>query len=95
MHRVVEPPEQVDVVPTLFVVPARRVIVDPHCMIDVAVEIWLCLGLEEIVKDAQLGDFLGPEVLRIVEDEAVAIAEDVGREPTTDTPACGSVDPGR
>ena len=39
LHRVAEPPEDVDVVPALLVVAARRVVVDAHHVDDVAVEV--------------------------------------------------------
>src|ERR1700675_1754330 len=38
-HRIPEPSEDIDVVPTLFVVATRRVIVDPNFMENIAVEL--------------------------------------------------------
>ena len=39
LHRVAEPAEDVDVVPTLLVVAARRVVVDAHLVVHVAVQL--------------------------------------------------------
>jgi hypothetical protein len=43
------------------------------------------LGLEDVLEDAELGDFLGLEGVGVVEDFAVAVAEDVGGVPAGDT----------
>ncbi len=84
LHRVAEPAEDVDVVPALFFVAARRIVVDANLVVDVLVEIGIKLGLEDVFERAQLRLFLGLEGLRIVEHFAVAIAEDVGRVPAGD-----------
>ncbi len=85
MHRVFEPAEEIDVVPPLFVVATRRVVVDPHLVIDVAIEFRVQLGLKDILEDTELRILLGFEALRIVEHLAVAVAEDVRRVPATET----------
>src|SRR6266851_1160473 len=84
LHRVAEPAEDVDVVPSLFVVAAGWVVVDADLVVDVLVEVGVQLGLEDVVKHAELGFFLGLEGLGVVEDLAVAIAEDVGGVPAAD-----------
>src|SRR5207244_1425462 len=38
LHRISEPPEEVDVVPALFGVTARRVVLDPHLVKNVSVK---------------------------------------------------------
>ena len=81
LHRIAEPAEDVDVVPALFVVAARRVVVDANLVVDVLVEVGIEVGLEDVFERAELGFFLGLEGLGIVEDFAVAVAEDVGGVP--------------
>ncbi len=53
-------------------------------MVEVLIEVGVELGLKDYVEDAKLGLFLGLERLRIVEDLAVAVAEDVGGVPAAD-----------
>ena len=81
LHRVVQPPEDVDVVPPLLVVAPRRIIVDPHLVVDVAIELRVQLRLQDGVQHTELGFFLGLEAFRVVQHLAVAIAEDIGRVP--------------
>src|ERR1700722_5776135 len=38
LHRIAEPTEDVDVVPTLFVITSWRIIVNPHLVIDILVK---------------------------------------------------------
>ena len=54
-------------------------------MVDVFVEVGVQLGLEDVFEDAELGDFFGFEGLGVVEDLAIAVAEDVGRVPALET----------
>ena len=77
LHRVAEPPEDVDVVPALLVVAAGRVVVDPHLVVDVAIELGIELRLQDVLEDAELRLLLGLEALWVVEHLAVAVAEDV------------------
>ena len=58
-------------------------------VVDVAVEVGVELGLEDVVEDAEFGDFLGLEGLGVVEDLAVAVAEDVGGVPAGDAEHAG------
>src|SRR5476649_1154275 len=58
LHRIAEPAEDVDVVPALFVVAARRVVVDPNDVREILVEIWVEGGLEDVVERAFLALFL-------------------------------------
>ena len=88
LHRIAQPAKDVDVVPGFLVVAARRVIVDANLVVDVLVEIGIKLGLKDVFKRAKLRLFLGLEGLRIVQHFAVAIAEDVRREPALKRRSC-------
>src|SRR5438105_8566147 len=37
LHRITQPAEDIDVIPALFVIPTRRIIVDPHLVIEILV----------------------------------------------------------
>src|ERR1041384_4435807 len=50
LHRVAEPAEDIDVVPTFFVVTARWVVVDAHYVREVFVQVWIDFGLENIFE---------------------------------------------
>ncbi len=89
LHGVAEPAEDVDVVPALLVVAARWVVVDADLVVEVLVELRVELGLEDDVEDAELGLFLGLEGLGVIEDLAVAVAEDVGGVPAGDAEHAG------
>ena len=84
LHRVAEPTKDVNVIPTLFVITTWRVIVDADLVVNVLVEVGVKFGLEDVLEYAQLGDLFGLEGLGIIEDFAVAVAEDVGGVPATD-----------
>ena len=84
LHGVAEPAEDVDVVPAFFVVAARRVVVDADFVVDLAVELGIELRLQDVFEHAELRFFLGFEGVGIVEHFAVAIAENVGREPAVE-----------
>ena len=81
---IAEPSEDVDVVPAFLVVAARRVVVDADLVEDVLVEVGIELGLEDVLERAELGLLFGLERFGIIEDFAVAIAEDVGGVPAGD-----------
>ncbi len=89
LHRVAEPAEDVDVVPTFLVVAAGRVVVDADLVIEVLVEVGVEFGLEDVFEDAEFRDFLGLEGVGVVEDFAVAVAEDVGGVPAGDAEHAG------
>ena len=84
LHLVVQPAEDVDVVPALFVVAARRIVVDADDVAEILVELGIEIRLEDVVEDRLLALFLRLERLRIVEHFAVAVAEDVRRIPALD-----------
>src|SRR5262245_25671213 len=54
LHRIVEPPEDVDVIPTFLVIAAWRVVVDPNLVEDVAVQLRIKLGLQNVLEHAKL-----------------------------------------
>ncbi len=84
LHRIAHPPEDVDVVPRLLVVAARRVVVDVDLVVEAPVQLGIEVRPQDGVEDAELGDLLGAERLRVVQDHPVAVAEDVRREPARD-----------
>src|SRR3954471_11721379 len=84
LHLVAEPADEIDVVPALFVVAARRIVVDSNDVAKVLVEVGVQLRLQDVVEDRLLAFFLRLERFGIVEHFAVAIAEDVGRIPAFD-----------
>ena len=84
LHGVAKPAEDVDIIPTFFVITAWRVIVDANFVVEILVEVGVELGLEDVFEYAELGDFLGLEGFGVVEDLAVAVAEDVGGVPAGD-----------
>src|ERR1035437_6258525 len=77
LHRIVHPPDDVDVVPPLLVVPSRRIVVDPHDVREVLVQVGIAVGLEDRMQHGELGLFLRLERRGIVEHFAVAIPADV------------------
>src|SRR5574337_562671 len=54
LHRVAQPAKNVDVVPALFVVAARRVVVDAHLVVNLAVQIGIQVRLQNIFEHAEL-----------------------------------------
>src|SRR5436190_5386817 len=58
LHRVAEPPDQVDVVPAFLVVAARRIVVDPHDVAEVLVEVRVELRLKDVIENRLLALFL-------------------------------------
>src|SRR6185437_16177566 len=84
LHGIIHPSEDVDVVPAFLVVAARRIVVDPDDVREILVQIRILLRLKDRVQHRQLGLFLGLERLRIVEHFPVAVAEDVGRIPSSE-----------
>jgi len=85
LHGVTKPAEDVDIVPTFFIIPTWRVIVDANFVVNVTIELGVKVGLEDVLENAELGHFLGFKGLGVVENFAVTIAEDVGGVPARDT----------
>src|SRR6266853_845536 len=67
-----------------YTVAAGWVVVDPHLVIDFAIELGVELGLEDVLEDAELRLLLGLEALWVVEHLAAAVAEDVRRVPAVE-----------
>ena len=74
LHGIAHPTEDVDIVPALFVVLSRRIVVDAHLVVVIAVQLGLRLGIQDGLQGGELRDFLRVEVLRFVEHESVAVA---------------------
>ena len=58
LHLVAKPPHQIDVVPPLFVVAARRIVVDADDVTEILVELRIQLRLEDVVEHRLLALFL-------------------------------------
>src|SRR5579871_6501443 len=58
LHRIAQPAEDVDVVPALFVVPARRIVVDADLMVNLAIKVRIEFRLQNVLKNSQLRFFL-------------------------------------
>src|SRR4029077_2625762 len=82
LHGIAKPSEDIDVVPTLFVITTRRVIVNANFMEDIPIELRIQSRLQNVLQRSQLRFFLGLERPGIVQHLAVAVAEDVGRIPS-------------
>src|SRR6266404_4407301 len=61
LHRITQPAEDINVVPTLFVVATGRIIVDPHYVAEVFVERRVDLRLEDVFEDRELRLLFGLE----------------------------------
>ena len=94
LHGVSHPSEDVDVVPAFLIVVARGVVVDTYFVVVVAVEVGLLVGFEDCLECGQFGNLFGAEVGGFVEYEAVAVAEDIGREPSVQAEAACADDGG-
>src|SRR6056297_419482 len=84
LHRIAEPSEDVDVVPALLVVSTRRVVVDPHLVVEVLVQLGVHLRLQDVIERTELRLLLRLEGCRVVQNLAVAVPQDVRREPPVD-----------
>src|SRR5690606_10718538 len=72
------------VVPSLFAVTARWVVLDADLVVHPAIELRVEVGLEHGLEDAELGGLLAAEAVGIVQHLAVAVAQDVRGEPALD-----------
>src|SRR5208283_533483 len=77
LHRIAEPAEDIDVVPTLFAITAWRVIVNAYLVIQALVQIGVQLRLQDRLQQPQLRLLLGLERRGIVQHLAVPVAQDV------------------
>ena len=62
-------------------VAARRIIIDPHGVVEILVQFRIKLRLQDLIEHAELGLFLGLERAGIFQHFAVAIAQNVGGKP--------------
>ena len=89
LHGIAEPSEDIDVIPTFFVITAWRVIVNADLVCEVPVQVGVKLGLQDVLQHRKLGLFLGLERARILQHFAVPVAQDVRREPTRQSQHAG------
>src|SRR5215813_4596358 len=85
LHRITQPAEDIDVVPTFLIVAAWRVIVDSDHMGKVFIKVRVNLWLKDVFKYCELGLFLGFKGIRIIEHLTIAVAENISRVPTMQT----------
>ena len=85
LHGIVHPAEDVDVVPSLLVVVARRIVVDAHLVVvlgvfvvAVSVEVGLYVGLQYCLKCRELRNLLSVEVCGLIKYKTIAVAKNVG-----------------
>ena len=78
LHGIIEPAKEVDVIPAFLVIAAWFVVMDMHLMLVLAVEVFVDLWLQHIVKHRQLTTLLRPEGVRIVQDIPIPVAQDIG-----------------
>src|SRR5205823_3579667 len=57
LHRIAEPAEDVYVVPALFVVSTRRVIIDANNVREIFVKLWIDFRLKNVFEHRELGLF--------------------------------------
>src|SRR6185503_8240754 len=84
-HLVIQPAENVDVVPAFLVVASRRIVIDADDVTKIFVELGVEIRLKDVIKNGFLALFLRLERLGIVEYFTVAVAEYVCRVPPFDT----------
>ena len=85
LHRIAEPAEDVDVVPSFLAVSTRRIVVDAYLVRIVGIKVGIELRLQDVLQHREFALFLGLERLRIVQHLTVTIAQDVGGEPAVQT----------
>src|SRR4029077_8029312 len=89
LHGIAEPSKDVDVVPTLFVITTRRVIVDPNLVRKLTVELGIKFGLQDVLEHRKLGLLFGLKRSWILKHFAIAIAQNVGGEPAIQSDHAG------
>src|SRR5438105_7091682 len=81
LHGIAKPAEDIYVVPTLFVITTRRIVVNPYLVVKILVQIRIELGLQDLLQNRKLGLFFGLEGSWVVQNFAIAVAQNVGGEP--------------
>src|SRR6202158_4585632 len=79
LHRIAEPSEDIDIVPSLLGIAARWIVIDSHLVKEIAVKLRVHFRLKNLIEHREFGFFFRPERAGIVEHFAVAITQDVGR----------------
>src|SRR5206468_7850826 len=82
LHGITKPAVDVDVVPSFFIISARRVIVDPHLVREISVKVGVKLRLQNLIQHRQLAFFLRFERIGVVQNFSVAISKNIRREPS-------------
>src|SRR5436190_1499834 len=81
LHGISKPSEDIDIVPALLVITMGRIIVDPDLVIQFSIQFRIDIRLQDVFEYTQFGNFLGPEIIGMIEYIAITIAENIGREP--------------
>ena len=87
LHGVPEPSEDIDVIPSFFGVAARRIIFDADFVVVITIQVWEGFSVEDVFDDGEFRNFFCFERAWVVEDFAVAVSEDIGREPAVESEA--------
>src|SRR5271170_2832655 len=74
LHRVAEPAKDIDIVPALFVIASRGVIIYADLVSEIAVEFGIKFGLEDVLENRKFGFFLGFERSGVFQYFAVTVA---------------------
>lgn len=90
LHGVSEPTEDIDVIPAFFGIATGGIIFDTDFVIVIAVEFGECFCIEDVFCDGEFGDFFCLERTGIIEDFAVAVAENVGGIPAVQAEAASA-----
>lgn len=83
LHGIAHPSEDINIIPSLLIIVAGRIVIDANLVVIVRVEIGLFVGLENAFQGRKFRNFLCVEVGWFVEHQTIAVAQDVGREPST------------
>src|SRR5581483_4024811 len=74
LHGITQPSEDVDIVPTLFVITTRRIIVNANLMGEIAIQVGVKIGLKNVLQNGQFRFFFRLERSWIFQHFSVAIA---------------------
>ena len=82
MHRITHPSENINIIPSFFVVITRRIIVDTYFMIVVRIQIRLFLRFQNRFQRRKLTYLFRMEISRLIQYQTVTVTQNIGREPT-------------
>src|SRR5256885_17165521 len=77
LHGIAEPAEDIDIVPTFFVITAWRIIINADLVENIAVQLGVKPRLQNVFQHAKFRFFLGLKRARTVTHLAIAIAKNV------------------